>query len=67
MDRRLLGIEIHWICSAVSPSSRKSMRTWPVVSLPLTCASSSASNVSETTWPMKLLVEATAISLLALV
>ena len=33
----------------------------------LTCASSRAKSVRLTTWPMKLLVEATAISLLALV
>ena len=54
-------------CSAVSASSWNSRRTWFVLSLPFTWASSMASSVSDTTWPRNDLVEATAISLLAFV
>ena len=59
--------KIHWICSAVSPSSWNSMRAWRTVILPFTCASNRASSVRLTIWPMKLLVDATAISLFAFV
>ncbi|VWM19301.1 Uncharacterised protein [Collinsella intestinalis] len=43
------------------------MRICPVVSFPFVWASSRASSVKLTTCPVKLLVEATAISLFALV